>query len=237
VSGLVLPHSIDANSEILSTEHQANYVAIRDKISGNINTDNIAANQITPDLLEAALAVRLGVSQAGVVRRGSSVIATEEQRTSTSFGLHPTPDRVQNVVLATTGLIYVSFIAEVKCTVADVTSASIFIGANQIKAASTAAAPAVVGIATGAGPQVKTVYNALTAHPVFGLVSGNSGTAYTGNVTTGQSAALFSAAGDGGAWWVGFAAAGTYDVSIQTKSSSGIVFLKNRTLLVKTESY
>lgn len=211
--------------------------ALVNVINGNLDTNNINGSAgITAAQLATAITQAAGLNSGATVRRGKSIITAEEQRISTNYGLHPTPDRVQNIVLPTDGLIFVTYVAQIKCSVANATSAGVFLGANQVKAANTTAAPAVVGISAGSGPQVQTVYNSMSTHPVFGLVVPGSGTGYGGDVTTGQSVATFSSAGDGGIW-AGFAAAGTYDVSVQTKSTSGTVFLKNRNLWVWTVGF
>lgn len=58
MSQLNLPHTIDAGTQIVATEHQENYVAIRDIINGNIEggTDNnLKANGVTARELADAL--------------------------------------------------------------------------------------------------------------------------------------------------------------------------------------
>lgn len=52
MSQLVLPHTIDAGTEIVAAEHQANYTAIRDLINGNLEggggvDNNFKANGVT----------------------------------------------------------------------------------------------------------------------------------------------------------------------------------------------
>lgn len=72
---LVLPQSIDASTEITATEHQQNYVAIRDLIngqleggsgaSGNIKADGITAREVADEVLRRAGTVDM--LQEGVV--------------------------------------------------------------------------------------------------------------------------------------------------------------------------
>ena len=57
MSQLVLPHTIDAGTEIVAVEHQANYVAIRDLINGNLEggggvDSNFKANGVTAREIE-----------------------------------------------------------------------------------------------------------------------------------------------------------------------------------------
>jgi hypothetical protein len=71
----------------------------------------------------------------------------------------------------------------------------------------------------------------LTSH-IAGLVS-VAGTGNTTEVTTGQ---VVGVVGSWGGFAVVFAAAGTYDVSVQFKSSVGSVTVKNRHLWVGVSS-
>lgn len=57
MSQLVLPHTVDAGTEIVAVEHQANYVAIRDLINGNLEggggvDNNLKANGVTAREIE-----------------------------------------------------------------------------------------------------------------------------------------------------------------------------------------
>lgn len=79
------------------------------------------------------VAAKLGLSQTGDVRRGKSIIATEESRTNTSYGLLATPDRVQSVVLPTDGLLRVTFSALWKEASLGAARAAIFVGGSQLK--------------------------------------------------------------------------------------------------------
>lgn len=176
----------------------------------------------------------------GVVRRGKSIIAATESRTNTAYGLLTTPDRVQ-VVLPADGLICVAYQATWQESVNAAARAAIFVGANQLKRAPSAA---------GGGPVVQETAIALSGSgtagidwPLWtqtpGLASLSSGTvvggasSYTGDVTTGQIVGTDASAGQA----LIFAAAGTYDVSVQFKASSGSVTAKNRKLWVWTMGF
>src|ERR1044072_980378 len=91
-------------------------------------------NNIQDDLgNQLALAnIAAGVNEGSNVRRGKSIISTTESRTNTAYGLLTTPDRVQNIVLPTDGLIFILFHATWQQAVASAARAAIFIGANQL---------------------------------------------------------------------------------------------------------
>jgi hypothetical protein len=175
-------------------------------------------------------------------RRGKCIIATEETRTNTAYGLLTTEDVVRGIVLPADGLIRVGYQAEWKESVAGAASAELFIGANGIKGgfaglASPSAIPASINSANN--------YVVLSSH-AYGIASLNGALltgAYTGDVTTGQVVAgarpnpTVSAAFFGGGECVIFAAAGTYDVSVQFKASSGSVTAKARKLWVESVDY
>jgi len=213
----------------------ANDEAIRDKINGALDDDN----------LRAALATILGVSAGATVRRGKSIIATEEARTNVAYGTLTTPDRVSSIVLPSDGLICVAYQATWKSSVVDVGSAAIFLGANQLQGAALNAAAPNVQEATTQNANAN-VFIPLASYPggLQGRVNTiSASTNYTSDVSTGQILGGFrlSAEGNGiaASEWLGgpcyiFAAAGTYDVSVQFKASSGSVTAKNRKLWVWT---
>lgn len=175
---------------------------------------------------------------------GKTAISATESRTNTAYGLLTTNDRVQNVVVPTDGLLEVTYWATWQESVAGAARAAIFIGANQLKTidASSPASPGVNEALVGAGASTAIDKPLMTSS--IGLVGsgiGTNTTAYTGDVTTGQaigqitntgSGSPFTIAALGGACRI-FAAAGTYDVSVQFKSSSGSVTVKNRKLWVR----
>lgn len=166
---------------------------------------------------------------------GKTIIATEESRTNTAYGLLTTPDRVRNVVLPTDGLIAISYQAMWKESVIDAARVAIFVGANQLKRPSTGTVP-VVQDAGMTGIGTANVYN-LVAASHKGLVSAASSAGYTGDVTTGQiMGGATSADQFGGPCYV-FAAAGTYDISVQFKASSGSVTAKERKLRVWVQPF
>lgn len=189
-------------------------------------------------VLTSTQAARLGLNTDGVVRRGKSIIAAAEPRGNVAFGLLGTPDRVQNVVLPTDGLIRIAYQAMWKESVAGAASAAIFIGGNRLKARQLIT-NAFVGDSQGAQIGIANFYNPLFSFS-GGLRSVNGGAVLSGDhpddVTTGQIVGGQDSAGV--SWSAGqvtvFAAAGTYDVSVQFLASSGTVTAKNRKLWVET---
>lgn len=202
-------------------------------LNGNVSDVNIAANGVDNDNLDATtIAAKLGLSQTGTVRRGKSIITTEQSRTDTAYGLLTTADVVEDVVLPTDGLLGVGFQGMWKSSVAGAGRAAIFIGANQLKVAlSSGTAPTVQEASTSDPSGFGSRYVPL-ATASAGLVCGpNASSDYTGDVTTGQILGVGSSiAGP----IILFAAAGTYDISVQFKSTSGSVTVKNRSLWVWT---
>jgi hypothetical protein len=176
-------------------------------------------------VLAAALAdaAKLGITDGASVRRGKTNIATTEARSNVAYGVMTTPDRVSGLVLPSDGLIVVGFQATWQESVLGAGRGAIFIGANQLKYAISSGAPGVQEASVGGS-------SANLDLPVFTTGSGLTATAgsgnYTGDVTTGQIL--------GQGFVVIFAAAGTYDVSVQFKASSGSVTVKNRKLWVST---
>lgn len=194
-----------------------------------------------------ALAPYLGLSGPSIKRRGKSIITTEEPRTNTAYGLLTTPDRVQNIAVPAESLLVVAYQATWKCSVAQAARAAIFIGANQLKAtADNAAAPAVSEASHRNG-------GADVYVPLFstgqGLGSSSGPANYSGDVTTGQAFGLITGASgynaiapgepykSGGPCQIFGLPAGTYDISVQFKASSGSVTAKNRKLWVWTVGF
>jgi hypothetical protein len=221
-------------------------VALLAEFNGNIDDSNIKSGAGINGAKLGAGTVTPDRHSAGVVATGKSVIATSEARTNVAYGTLTTPDQVSSIVLPTDGVICVLFQATWQESVADTGRAAIFIGANQLKVASDINAGAV----TQAGRTGSAATNRdtpLISHPL-GL-AGLNGNAYTGDVTTGQAIGVtLTTVGNlnqeingtnktladsqvGGPCSI-FAAAGTYVVSVQFKSSSGSVTVKNRRLLV-----
>jgi len=163
-------------------------------------------------------------------KRGKSIITTEESRTNTAYGLMPTPDKV-NVVLPADGLIAVLYQGMWKESVNNTALATIFVGSNEVLMASKLLISPIAhpaNLTAGAGD----VYKPLCSWNGGLIGTGGNTNVYTGDVTTGQLVGVQSITtldSVGGPCYI-FAAAGTYDVSIQYKSTSGSVTVKNRKL-------
>jgi hypothetical protein len=217
--------------------------ALMSDVQGSLFDLRNILNRATGGLDEAnltdAVLARLGLNGTNN-GRGASIVATSESRTNVAYGTLPTPDQV-TVTLPTNGLLEIGYQATWQESVAGQARASIFIGANQLKLASTATtAPTVQeafisGNAVGGTP-------ILLASSTVGLASLNGGTAagpYTADVTTGQ--VLGGGQLGSGGFFAGpvrvFAAAGTYAVSVQFRAFSGSVTVSNRKMWVKAEGY
>lgn len=190
-----------------------------------------AGSAVSDDAADAT-----GINQDGVIRRGKSIVSTEEVITSVSFALAPTPDRVQSVVLPTDGLIRIGYNAMWKSSVNNTAQAAIFIGSNQLKVAQI---NGTTPFAQGASLNINSAnhYNVLVTNPggLQGISSGLGASDYAGPVTTGQAIGTLDQPGTTyiGGFVEVFAAAGTYDISVQFKSSSGTVTVKERRLWVE----
>jgi hypothetical protein len=149
-------------------------------------------------------------------------IATEQERTSTTFGTLPTADLIKEVKVGEKGLLRIGYSARFKSSASGAGQAAIFIGTNQIKLFTTE--PKAVAAVT-----IGTTFRHLTSR-YAGLAASTAGEATGVDATTGQ---LISASTEGGeaVLWV---APGTYDVSIQFKATSGSIFVKERRLWVET---
>lgn len=224
-----------------------------DELDADLNTVETSLNTA-----EASLDGRLDIVEAQNPSRGKSVIAAEHSRTNVAYGkMGSTPgvdaDQVSGIVLPTNGQIHISFQALWKESVDAAARAAIFIGLNQLKIARTGTpgGPVTQAAAMTSGGSTAGVYVPL-ASGSMGLGSHNtSGTsASLSDVTTGQVVGMAPVDTFGAVYEVGstlltyasrvpvagevvvFAAAGTYDISIQFKSSSGSVTVKERKLWV-----
>lgn len=201
--------------------------------AGQMSAEDDGTQFYSTDTKEV-LRYRHGIGWENLVgHRGKSVIATEESRTNVAYGLLGTADRVQSVILPTDGLLIIGFQGMWKSSVGGAGRAAIFIGASQIKAADPNAAPTVQEATTSATADT---YKALSSS-MRGLSGGTGATAYTGDVTTGQLLTYDASGSALGGFAVVFAAAGTYDISVQFKATSGSVTAKNRKLWVQTRTF
>lgn len=226
---LSYPFTLVAGQPENVNQLNSNLAAVATVLNGSVDATNLASGAVDVAELATTLAAFLGVTQSGTVRRGKSIIATEEARTNVAYGTLTTPDQVSNVVLPTAGLLCVAFQGMWKESVNGAARAAVFLSANQLKYSGVSTAPAVVETANNANANI---YESLGSY-TLGLQGNGVATDYTGDVTTGQ---IVGAATVGGFMTIQ-AAAGTYDVSIQFKASSGSVTAKNRSLWVWTMGF
>lgn len=204
-----------------------------------VRTAGVEADDLEQDVTEALGITTTASGHGGAaVRRGKCIIPTEESRSNTSFGTLTTPDIVEDIVLPTDGLIAICYMAMWKESVLNAADATIYIGANELQLAHDRFST-TSGISTGVHSSAANIYKPLSTTE-RGLPSSGEpaeGTAYGGHVTTGQIVGFTD--GDvvfGGPVYV-FAAAGTYDVSVQFKATSGSVTAKERKLWVWTIAF
>jgi hypothetical protein len=204
----------------------ARFLPLYTALAGALDDDNV--DEFSEAALAEALLVKLGLTGGGLARRGKCIIPGSESRTNVAYGLLATPDEVADIVLPTDGLIFVAYQALWQSSVNNAGVASLFLGANQVKAAQAGAVPQVVEPSTGA---TGSLWGVLCSSYI-GLTSAVHGSQNTGdNVTTGQAVGMGN--GISGVCAI-FAAAGTYDVSVRFKASSGSVTAKDRRLWVWT---
>jgi hypothetical protein len=191
------------------------------------------------------------VNESGQTVKGAVNIATSQSTSSTTYTTLATPDQVTGVVLPTNGLIAVGYQATWQESVGGAARAAIFIGANQISTALMVSSSTNLNGAQYANIGTASVNHVLTTAPGIGLISTSGSGAYPGDVTTGQTLGQYSngvtnvnVTGGGaaatiaqGGIWHGFAAAGTYTVSVQFLTSSGTVTVSNRHLWVQALSF
>lgn len=210
-----LPRTIAAN--VLASWIQENDEALRDTVNGSLDGDNLTTTALN----------RLGLSDATTVRSGTTVVTAAQATSSTSFTTLTTADQVQNVVLPTNGLLYVTYAAQ---WLGDGNSqAALFIGATQANgytAASGVVTTQAVAHPGGGSPKYQSLH---TDAGVAGLAttgfSGDAGTrATTGFVLNAQPALLT-------------AVAGTYTISVRFRNTGGSsMTVRDRLLYVEART-
>lgn len=246
MADVTLPYTIATGQQRSAGKIQANDEALRDGVNA-LSDENIGTN-LTPDVLGDGVVVAAGLNETGIVRRGKSIIATEESRSNTAYGLLTTSDQVASVVLPTDGLIRVLYQCHIKGSVAGAARAGLFLGSNQVKFGdNTGTGGAVLNAESGTNVHADTyryLFSGSNVEADFtagtGLITSSqalSAANTNADVTTGQILGANLATATSNApvvaqWLEIFAAAGTYTVSVQFKASSGSVTAKNRKLLV-----
>lgn len=229
-------HGIADTSALATNAGLAAHEADTTAVHGITDTSVLATAPVDPDELATTVAAPTGITQTGSVRRGKSIIATEQNTGSTTFTTLTTPDEVPNLVLPADGIIFVLFVGQVYESITGHMRYAIFLNNNEVKVPSHIAAAPVQGDSSMySGTQGK--WFAVATSPVYGLthVDGTSGVSYTGDVTTGQ---IIGNRVNGGAICSIFAAAGTYTVGIRYKSiGATTVYAKNRKLWAWTMGF
>jgi hypothetical protein len=190
----------------------SNDAALREVVNGGIDNENIKASAG----IEAS---KLASNAKPVTWYTPKIIATEESRTNTAFGTLTTPDEITGVVVPENGLIVIGYQALMKQSASEAARAALFLGANQLKVATTGV-PIVQETSLQAGTNF---HNLGTDTNGLKLVGDGAGA----QVTTGM------VVGPGGGTLVTvFADAGTYAIGVKFKASSGSVTAKERKLWV-----
>lgn len=155
---------------------------------------------------------------------GRKFTDAEEARTNTAYGLLGTNDKVSGLVLPNANdLIVVVFAAEIKSSAAAAGKAAIFVGSQQLNASS------LLGEVATSGTNNYRQINACGG----GLVSDTVDLGATAvDPTSGGGGPLSLSRSLGNSGWcvIGNMPAGTYDVSVQVKASSGSVSMAFRRL-------
>jgi hypothetical protein len=184
--------------------------------------------------------------------RGKRNVGATDTVTSTTYALAGTtaPDQIKNIILPTDGLIAVAYQATWQESVADAALAAIHVGGTQVKMAAT---NTTVGQETDTGSSATVNKDRPLFSTSAGLMSAlvESAPTYGGDSPPQLVGGLFitqGMTGEAGSNWgvygggeiIGalggpcyiFANAGTYDVDVRFKASSGNVVVKNRRLWV-----
>lgn len=201
----------------------ANFDYITDKLDGSIlDGDNFSVN--TNSLL--------GLNSTGTKRSGVSKIVTTESRTNTAYGTLPAADQVTNIFVPTNGLVFVYFFGQITESVGGAGRAAIFAGANQVKLVQPNAASVVMETA------INTVtpgsFESMVSSPV-GLSIQTGGTANESTPPlTGEALALANGVGN---CHIIRGLSGTFTISVQVKSTSGSVSMRERELWVWSKGF
>ncbi len=170
----------------------------------------------------AAMTVAGGFNEGANVRRGFCSVVSEESRSSASYGLMTTSDIVEGIVVPANALVLVCYQAWWKESVLGAARAAIFFNSNQLKYGGDTNQEASIG-GTNAN-----------AFMPLSSGSGGLGSPATSSATNfGPSAtprAISTGTTTSGFAIVDALTAGTFDISVQFKSTSGSVTVKNRKL-------
>lgn len=155
--------------------------------------------------------------------RGHTNIATSEARTNTVYGLWTTPDQVTELVLPPDGLFRVGFQGDVQQAAAGVGAGkvAIFLNSTQLKQPDTPNNVQEVSPFNVGG------VDSIICSALFGLTTVDPGGVFTSFAATGTTLGRSPESGSGSLCEI-WAAAGTYHLSIQSKSTSLAMTAKQR---------
>jgi hypothetical protein len=167
---------------------------------------------------------------------GSSYNANPDSVSSTSYA-NPSSsfDRVQNIIVPTDGLLVVGFAGLWKVSAASTMGAALFIGANQLKNLNTASGGAPI-LAEGTNTTAGATSYGFMHSGRQGIGVGSAPATDTTLVNTGMILYEPTTSTDGGLCYISVAA-GTYDVSVKYKISTGTLTVKERRLWVHSVQY
>lgn len=185
--------------------------------TGSITEDKLANGAVTSPKISSAVLASLGLSDGAIIRQGKSIVPTEETRAVATLGSLTTADQVQ-VTLATEGLIYVVFMAEIKETVADAGIVELRLDTGGF------AGPANGLQANGTAINV---YGGVITSDMFSGVGGGLHFVNTMASATQQPAMVHAVR----------ATAGVRTVSVAYGATTGTIFAKNRRLWVWTRGF
>lgn len=192
--------------------------------AGAVGTTKLAAKSVTTAKIDDATIGRAQLAAEGkpVTWYTPKVIATEESRTNVAYGTLTTPDEIKEVVMPANGLIAVAYQARCKSSVSEAGRVALFLGANQLLAG---------GLVQEVATEVS--FNRIGTNPGGLLQVEGEAFGATGETISRRPG---TAGAVGGLCFIQ-AAAGTYNISIQCKATSGSVTAKERTLRVMVFGY
>lgn len=185
------------------------------------------------DLSATSVAAQLGISQTGSVRRGKLLTATSQTTTSATYTTLTTPDTVASLVVAANSIIHVGFFALVKIS-SGTGTATIQVSDVAVNDPLHSTAALECAFTSTVFQDMYTTFNDVT---MAGVNNKYGATMKVGAHTLDIAApstpcAMFSMLP------IFIKTAGTYDVKVKFKSSSGgTVTVKDRYLYVKTEHF
>jgi len=180
-------------------------LAVSTVVNGSLTNDNLSgAAAITRSNLAAAAKPLLWYTP--------TIIATEESRTSASYGLLATPDEVSEVVVPEGALVLVSYIALARQETAGNVNANIFFGSTAVTGPE--------ALEEEGGGHASTNFRAVFTDGPLGLRFGGQ------TVNNVPSTGFLMGVSEF------YVAPGTYSVSIRWKTSAGKALVKQRRLYV-----